>query len=600
MGDICYRVELADPGAHTFRVRLTVNSPAPSGQNLNLPAWIPGSYMIRDFAKNIVSIEAFSGSESVALKKLDKQTWRAGIIEGPLTVIYRVYAWDLSVRSAHFDTTHAYFNGTSLFLQVAGQEHACCKVELLEPNEAWSKGWKVATSFEYKGRRIDGFGEYLAKNYADLIDHPVEIGNWESVKFSVNEIPHKMVIYGRHKADYARLGSDLEKICSTHAELFGELPLQRYLFLVMAVGDGYGGLEHCSSTSLLCNRDDLPRIGEGSPSDGYTRFLGLCSHEYFHLWNVKRIRPEYFKERGLEAEVNTELLWVFEGFTSYYDDLTLVRSGCIGPESYLELLAQVITRVQRGAGRQKQSVAESSFDTWTKFYKQDENASNAIVSYYTKGALVALALDLLLRERTSDRCSLDQIMRALWTGFGKTEMGVPERSVEVLVQEISGLELHDFFRNAVYGTDELPIKETLQLVGVDMQWRVAKNAKDLGGHAKDWSEVKSRKDLGLRLINQGEAKVSHVFDGGAAQKAGIAAGDILLALDGLRVTPDNLDALLNRVPGDLDMELVLFRRDELMRFVVHPQSAPKDTCELRFSDTADNQQLARRGSWLRL
>jgi predicted metalloprotease with PDZ domain len=599
MGEILYRVRLAAPGAHLFAVELRVPSPDPHGQRLSLPAWIPGSYMIRDFARNIVTLGASCDGAALAVTKLDKQTWLCAPCAGPLTINYQVYAWDLSVRSAHFDTTHAYFNGTSLFLQVRGQERQACLVELEQPVDASCAGWKVATTLAPRGAPPYGFGRYGAADYAELIDHPVEIGDLAFASFQAGGKPHEVAVYGRQRADLERLCRDLRRICEQHIGLFGELPPQRYLFLVMAVGEGYGGLEHRDSTSLLCSRNDLPAPQEEEVTEEYRGFLGLCSHEYFHLWNVKRIAPAVFQGQGLEREVHTRLLWVFEGITSYYDDLALVRSGCIDAKSYLDLLARTITRVMRGSGRLKQSVAESSFDAWTKFYKQDENAPNAIVSYYAKGALIALALDLTLRLETSGVCSLDQVMHALWQRYGKTGRGVPEDAVESLVQEVSGLELSGFFDQAVRGTVDLPLAQLLVQVGVELRLRPAKDAKDAGAAVDEFSEPKAHRSLGLRLMKGGvDAVIAQVLDGGAAQQAGLAAGDTLVALNGLKVTRDNLQQLLDRALEAEPLELHAFRRDELMLFAPTALPAAADTCELRLLPEVEPAVRARRAAWL--
>jgi len=598
MAEILYRVKLAAPGAHLFEVELTVQNPDSAGQRLSLPAWIPGSYMIRDFARNIVTLEASCDGTALAVTKLDKQSWLCAPCLGPLSITYQVYAWDLSVRSAHFDTTHAYFNGTSLFLRVEGQEDTPCVVDLVQPVEAPGAGWRVATTLELKGAKPRGFGRYGAGNYGELIDHPVEIGDLDFASFEAGGKPHEIAIYGRQNADLERLCKDIGRICEQHIALFGELPLERYLFLVMAVGDGYGGLEHRDSTSLLCSRNDLPPLREAEVNDNYRGFLGLCSHEYFHLWNVKRIMPAVFQREGLEREVHTRLLWVFEGITSYYDDLALVRSGCINPKAYLELVAQTITRVLRGSGRLKQSIADSSFDAWTKFYKQDENAPNAIVSYYSKGALVALALDLTLRLKTAGVCTLDQVMRTLWRRHGKTGIGLPEEGMEQLVQEVSGLDLSDFFDQAVRGTGDLPLEQLLASVGVELQLRPAKDEKDLGGVVEEFKESKGRVSLGLRLKKSAEPVIAQVLDGGSAQQAGLASGDTLVALNGLRVTRENLHSLLDRATPDESLELFAFRRDELMRFTLTALAAPADTCELRIQAQPEPVVEARRTSWL--
>ncbi len=571
---------------------------------MTLPAWIPGSYMIRDFAKNIVTLEASCGGRPVQTEKLDKQTWQCAPCRGELLLTYEVYAWDLSVRSAHLDTTHGYFNGTSVFLRPVGLDTLPCRVEILRPAGSAYKKWRIATSLPVDTAKQQGFGGYIASSYEELIDHPVEMGRFTHESFDVAGVPHEVVITGKHLTDMDRLCSDLKRICEHHVAFFGELPeMEKYLFQVMAVGDGYGGLEHRSSCSLICKRDDLPVRGEERLTEGYRQFLGLCSHEYFHLWNVKRIRPQQLKQADLSSEVHTSLLWAFEGITAYYDELALARSGVIEVESYLELFTQTVTRVMRCSGRQKQTVTESSFDAWTKFYKQDENASNAIVSYYTKGALVALALDLTIRQQTQGMKSLDDLMRALWMNHGKTNIGVPEDGIEDLAEKVTGLDLKDFFNNALRGTDDLPLKELLASVGIGYCLNAATSATDQGGLYKQNNESKEkpRPVLGARTLLAGEsAKLSAVFDGGAAQRAGLSAGDVVIAVDGIRATANNLDQLIAQVPENMTILIHAFRRDELMSFEVIPQPAPADTCRLYILDDITDKQKQARQAWMQL
>ena len=545
-----YRIQPLAPQAHLFHVDVHVPDPDPVGQVLSMPAWIPGSYMIRDFARQVVTLSAWHGDRPVEVCKLDKQTWRCAASGGPLTISYQVYARDLSVRAAYLDTTRGYFNGPCVFLSVQGQERDPCRVLVRRPSDNAFGDWKLSTSLEPEAVDAGGFGLYRAADYHDLIDHPVEMGHFTRAEFSVRGVPHQLVITGSHQADLGRLCRDLSKVCEQHAVLFGELPLQHYLFLVLAVGEGYGGLEHRASTSLICCRNDLPRVGSSDVSNGYRQFLGLCSHEYFHLWNVKRIRPRVFMEQGLEQEVHSRLLWVFEGITSYYDDLALVRSGLISQDSYLELLARNITRLMRTTGRFKQTLEESSFDAWTKLYKQDENAPNAIVSYYTKGSIVALALDLSIRLRTDGKRSLDDVMRALWTRYGKTGRGVGEHEFEPLVGEVTGLMLEDFFDQALRSTRDLELAELLKGVGVRMQLRPARNLEDQGGVIADGNGTTEEvpQVLGIRFPAKGQlAELTHVLEGGAAQQAGLAAGDLVVAVNGIRVWPDNLEKLI--APG---------------------------------------------------
>lgn len=586
--DVQYHIVPSRPEAHIFTVTCTISQPDPGGQVFSLPAWIPGSYMIRDFARNVITLRASSEEKEVALIKRDKHTWQCAPCNGTLSIVYEVYAWDLSVRGAHLDTTHGYFNGAGVFVCIHGRENQPCTVYILQPAGTAYRQWRVATALPRVDAELHGFGRYAASNYDELIDHPVEMGTFELGVFDVSGVPHEIALTGRHRADLVRLGSDLSRVCAQHVSLFGELPdMERYVFQVTAVGEGYGGLEHRASTSLLCSRYDLPMPGEEEIGERYRGFLGLCSHEYFHTWNVKRIKPAVFTPYNLNQETHTRLLWMFEGITSYYDDLALVRSGLIGPESYLELLGQMITRVLRGSGRFKQSVSDSSFDAWTKFYKQDENSQNAIVSYYAKGAMIALALDLLIRLGSPQKFSLDDVMRMLWTRYGKTGVGVPELGVEQEISDLVGMDLKDFFECYVRGTEDMPLQEYLQPFGVAIEMRPAESEQDKGGKPPGKpAKAGGRCVLGVRTAEApGGVQITHVLENGAAQAAGIAAGDVLVALEGLRVNAKDLESRLAMYrPGDRVIAHV-FRRDELVQFPVTLKAAEADTCVLSIGKT---------------
>jgi predicted metalloprotease with PDZ domain len=596
MTPIRYTIVPVRPEAHLYAVSCTVAEPDPAGQGFALPAWTPGSYMIREFARHIVSIRAESRGRSVLLEKLDKNTWRALPVAGPLTVRCEVYAWDLSVRGAHLDTTHAFFDGACMFLRALGQENAPCMLEILRPKGAPYRNWRVATAMPRLGARAWGFGSYAAADYEELIDHPVEMGEFAHASFRAGGVLHDIVFTGRHDADMQRLQRDLKRLCEHHIRFFGApAPMKRYLFLVTAVGEGYGGLEHRASTALLCSRDDLPREGEKQVSERYRTFLGLASHEYFHAWNVKRIKPAAFAPYDLNRENYTTLLWAFEGITSYYDDLALVRCGLIGIGDYLLLLGRSITAYLRAPGRAKQSLAESSFDAWIKYYRQDENSPNATVSYYGKGSLVALCLDLLIRDKTRGKKSLDDVMRALWLRHGRTGLGVDEDGIERLAEEVTGLRLRRYLDDWLRSTRELPLKALLATHGVEMQLRPAESAEDKGGTPASSRSIAGLAMLGIRARTEGDdAAVTHVMEGGPAQAAGIAAGDVIVAVDGLRPKWARLDALLaKRRPGE-QLRIHAFRRDELMSFDVRLQRAEADTCLL--AESAGGGRLRER--WL--
>jgi len=598
-----YSIIPVNPAAHLFRVNCIIQQPDPAGQRLSMPNWIPGSYMIRDFARNIVWLTARSEERELCIEKVDKSNWQVEACEGSLHIEYEVYAWDLSVRGAHLDNTHGYFNATSVFLAVNGQTDSPCSVEIKPPQGSNYQGWRVATTLPRLGATLYEFGLYQASDYDELLDHPVEMGNFDLASFDVAGTPHDIAITGKHRADLPRLCRDLQKICNTHVELFGELPaMERYLFLVTAVGEGYGGLEHRSSTSLLCSRNDLPLPGQEKITNNYRNFLGLCSHEYFHLWNIKRIKPAVFLPYDLSEETHTRQLWAFEGITSYYDELALVRSGVISAESFLQLLGQTATRVWRGQGRFKQSVADSSFDAWTKFYKQDESAPNNIVSYYTKGSMIALALDLTIRQQTGNQHSLDDLMRLLWQRYGKPAQGVPEGEIETLAAEIAGIDLSEFFANYLYGTVDIPLKELFVPLGIDFCLRPARNADDKGGDSENNGDITAPTVyLGARVMNDSNgARLSQVFDNGPAQKAGLSAGDIIIAIDQIKVNKSNLETMLADYPIDSEVTVHAFRRDELFETTMKLEPAPADTVYFKLQTSVTASQLAARNNWLHI
>ncbi|MDQ6620701.1 MAG: PDZ domain-containing protein [Pseudomonadota bacterium] len=596
---IRYRIAPLDPHAHLFEVQCTIDSPEPSGQSYRLPTWVPGSYLVREFARHFVRVSASDSRGPVAIGKVAKDLWRAAPAHGPLTVTAEIYAYDLSVRTAYLDAHRAFFNGSAVFLCPEGHAQSLCEVEIVAPEGEAYRGWRVATAMPSHGADPHGFGRYGAESYEELIDHPVEMSAFTLATFEAGGARHEIAISGRHDADLDRLCTDLQRVCAWQCRLFeasGRAPFDRYVFLVAAVGDGYGGLEHRASTSLICKRDELPQRGVREVTNDYRSFLGLASHEYFHSWNVKRIKPAAFVPYDLAREGYTRLLWAFEGITSYYDDLALVRSGVLSLEDFLELVGRTITSVLRTPGRHVQSVADSSFDAWIKFYRPDENTPNAVISYYAKGALVALALDLILRRNGS---SLDVLMRLLWQRHGTTGTGVPEDGLPALVQEVAGRSLDDFFARYVDGTDDPPLEELFSEVGITLHVREQENAGDRGGKPPAPQRPDGRAVwLGVKLASGAELRVQHVLRGSPAEHAGLAAGDVIVAIDGLRASADAIDKLgRRRSPGDT-VEVVAFRRDELMQVQLGLEAAPRDTCWLALDEHAPADAIARRDAWL--
>jgi predicted metalloprotease with PDZ domain len=503
-----YRVEAADPAAHLFHVTLTVPQPQ-AGQRVSLPAWIPGSYLLREFSRHLQKLGARQDGRPLAVHQVDKATWQVDCMpSSPLVLTYEVYAFDNSVRTAWLDGQRGFFNGTSLCLRVHGLAQEPHELEIVAPRAF--PHWEAATGLEPLKTGKRGFGSYLAADYDELVDCPVEMGAFWSAEFRACGVPHRLVVSGATESfDGDRLVADAQKICETQIRFWHERkrpPFRNYLFLLNAVDDGYGGLEHRNSTALIASRRDLPRIGDPRLGENYVTLLGLISHEYFHTWNVKRLRPAEFAHYEYRQENYTQLLWFFEGFTSYYDDLLLRRSGLIDDATYLKLLTKTCNQVLQTPGREVQSVAQASFDAWVKYYRQDENTANATVSYYTKGALVALCFDLLLRHEGQP--NLDEVMRALWQRCKAGPMA--EADFSAVLKELAGRAFGRELAAWVHGTRELPLKELLEQHGISVMEEPAQLQQRLGVRVTD---------------SQGSVVLKNVLRGGAAEQAGIAAND---------------------------------------------------------------------------
>ncbi len=592
-----YQIECSDPAAHEFGVSLTFV--AQGDECLELPSWIPGSYMVRNFAQHLHDLKAADEKgHAVALKKLDKQRWALNA-QGEVTVTYRVYAFDLSVRTAFLDSTRGYFNGPAVFLRVASKQD---EPHALTISRIKAAHWNVSTTLPEKKVDDRGFGDYLAANYEELIDNPVEIGEQQSGTFEVNGVPHEMAFTDADEIDLDRICTDVQKACAEHVAMFGELPTDRYLFMTLAIGEGFGGLEHKHCTSLISKRSDLPTKALKAQSDGYRNFIALCSHEYFHLWNVKRIKPEVLQQSDLLSEAHTQLLWAFEGITSYYDELGIVRCGAIERNDYLTMLASAMTRLSRTRGRERQSVAESSFDAWTKFYLQDANAPNVIVSYYNKGGLVSFGLDMWIRDVTQEQKTLDDVMRYLWQHYGRDEKGVPEDAFESVIENVAGTSPHEFFEQYIYGTAELPLDEWFAKVGVGLIRRTTGKTSDTGRclpTPKD--KTKSVIRLGARWAQADHGvPLTYVEKDSMAYRAGLSANDLLIAMNDEKLTCDNILGLLERHGVGAEVEVTYFRRDLLHTTKIRIEEGSANTIDVYWiaDDQLDDAVKTRREAWL--
>ncbi len=593
-----YAVRLVDINRHLIEIECRIDSPRDT-ESVRLPSWIPGSYLLREYARHVVSIEASSTDAPVSVEKLDHCSWAIRGARDSLVIVIRVHALDLSVRGAYVDGERAFFNGTCVFLGVDGRESEPVALTLAQPEDTRCTHWRVATAMSVVDIDQCGFGRYEATSYDELIDHPIEISNHARTEFTAGGVPHALVIAGRHDTDLERLDADLHQLCEAQIGFFGAPPpFDRYVFLGLAVDNGYGGLEHRASSSLVFNASDLPKIGEPGVPREYQRFLSLCSHEYFHSWNVKRLRPEAFTPYRLNERNFTRQLWIFEGITSYYQDLLLLRADLIGRDAYLNRLAQTLTRVYRTPGRAYQSLADSSFDAWDKLYKPEPNSPNATISYYTKGALTALALDLTVRNATSSKLSLDDIMRALWTTHGQPGRGLEEGEFERVAADVTGVELDDFFDAAVRGTDDIALESLLNGFGIELTLRAATGPTDAGGATTSGSPEQPLTIGAVYRDGGGGIELTTVREGGPAEAAGLAAGDIVIAIDGRHVRAGNIEQRLARFEPATSVPLAYFRRNELRTTTIELAPAPLDTCTLALRPEPDAGMLARRERWL--
>lgn len=569
---------------HLVDVTLTFTADTDTPQ-LWLPAWIPGSYLMREFARHITAVhyqvidDNNEDSASHRAQKIDKHTWQLPQVKAgqTVTVSYEVYCYDLSVRTAYVDQQRLYGNFTSLALAVAGQEQSPIQVSLLVPAAflADKNADNVVLACGLEATHLRSVSEYSAghiyglqaDSYEQLIDHPFEIAIQDRFYFIIQEsehqtLSHRFFISGKHSANIGRLQKDVTKICQTYLNWLGDAPFSDYTFMTYASGNDYGGLEHINSTSLITPRRDLPSIDEPElPSTSYQRFLGLCSHEYFHAWWVKTVRPDVMLDVDLRQEAFTPLLWVFEGFTSYIDDFMLQASKVIDKASYLTLLADQISRYYQTHGRAHQSVAESSFDAWIKLYRNDENTGNAGISYYNKGALVALCLDLTLIEKSAGRYRLFDVVKAFYEqakandncriGISSADMGT------VIGQFMPAADWEAFEQRYVNGVEELPLEKLLTANGI----KIHADIKDTADKHVPWGMRCSETPAGL--------KVNRVQRDSIAAKAGISANDVIVALDGIKADSKQL-ASLRTAQHEIDCHL--FRRDELLCVTVAPNA----------------------------
>lgn len=565
-----YDISPLDPEAHLFIVGITIPR-TPAGEILfRLPTWINGSYLIRDFAGNIQKVSARLAGKPIVIEKIDKTTWRvnadAAKKGAELQVFYEVWAFDTSVRTAYLDECRGFFNPGCVFMSVVGMENEKIAVTIREPDaaaRAEQTDWKVATSMKRsKSTPRFGWGTYEAASYDELIDCPVELGDFTVLTVKPCGVRHDIVLSDLPVNFDAELAAaDIEDLCAQEIAFFEpetkKCPVKEYVFLVNVTSKGYGGLEHRASSVLQIPAKCLPSIHDEVRTADYLKFLGLVAHEYFHTWSVKRMKPAEFVDIDFSREVTTELLWFFEGFTSYYDDLMVRRAGFTDDAGYAELLTINFKSVLETNARSVQSLSEASFDTWVKFYKPNANTPNASVSYYKQGALAALVLDAEIRHQTKGKKSLDDVMRHLWRSFrtaGKKYTGETFETIAAAFESVTGTSF-----------EKRLVELTRSTAPVDYE----KALKPLGLALIPTERDKTRSLLGIsgRGTDAGFL-VKTVFDQEAGQWAGISPNDLLIAVDGVRICNDNLNQLLSRYSEGDEMVIHAFRDDALLVWAI--------------------------------
>ncbi|MBE9212376.1 M61 family metallopeptidase [Plectonema cf. radiosum LEGE 06105] len=537
---ISYQIAMPQPQTHLFEVTLHLQGYSSSTLDLKMPVWTPGSYLVREYAKHLQDFSAISDDKALTWCKISKNHWQVDTTNvSEVTISYRIFANELTVRTNHLDSTHGYFNGAALFFRIPGFEREPINITIQTPHPQW----QVTTTLPAVEKQKNTF---VAADFDTLVDSPFEIGSHQLYDFEVHSLPHQLAIWGKGNVQVEPMIEDIKKIIEVEAQIFGGLPYERYLFLLHLSAQSFGGLEHKNSCALIYKRFGF------CDREKYERFMQLVAHEFFHLWNVKRIRPKELEVFDYDQENYTPSLWFCEGTTSYYDLLIPLRAGIYNVKSYLNNLSKEITAYETTPGRKIQPVSESSFDAWIKLYRQDANSKNSQISYYLKGEMISLLLDLLIRSRHNNQRSLDDVMLKLWQEFGKDEIGYTAAELKQVIESVAEIDLTDFFQRYIHGTEDLPFNEYLEPFGLKLV-----------------ADIPDEPFLGIKVTSDNAREsIKFVETDSPAQIAGIDAGDELLAIDGIKVTANQLSERLKEYQPQDTIEITVFHQDELRNYHV--------------------------------
>ena len=571
-----YRVTLDAPQTQTVHITVTLRGVGDDHVDLRLPTWRPGRYIILDMAGTVRNEHAHTSSgDPLSIHKTDKSTWRVGTNGADtITVEYDVYANSIDDRTRHVDDTHAFLSGESVFMYADGWRNEPLRVTIDAPD-----AWDIASGLEPEA---DDPTVLVAPNYDRLVDSPIEAGVHQRFRFLVDNVPHEIVTWGRAEPDAEKLRADFATIVREQSKVFGDIPYQRYVFLIHSAPGLGGGTEHWNSTIMQTRPESF------TDDEAYKGFLGLVSHEFFHTWNVKRLRPAGITPYDYQHENYTDLLWVAEGTTSYYDDLTLVRGGLIDTDEYLKRISKSIDALRSTPGRRVQSLTESSHDAWIKFNKRTPDSPNSTVSFYGKGALVSLLLDMALRDSSNDAYSLDNLMHSLYVAHPLESGGFTEADLIAAAHRDAGWDPSRFFDSFVRGTEPLPFEEALSRVALAVEF------------APDDEDTPATPWIGLVLrAGDGAPVVRTAYSDGPAYDAGLNPGDELIAANGTRLrAPADLDAVVERLDEDEPLTITVSRRDVMRDMVVRPMLHPAGSWKVRRIDEPDLGQRTAYQAWL--
>ncbi len=567
-----YTLAMPAPQTHYFEVKMDLGGFPADYTDVKMPVWAPGSYLVREFAKNVEGFQARTAAgQALAVEKINKNTWRVRHSkQASFLVSYRVYAYELTVRTSFVDADHGYLNGSSVFMYPADNKMLASTVAV-QPAAGWAQ---VSTALR---PAAPGKFTYKAASYDELADSPIEIGNQKVLEFTANGTLHQVAMYGTYTVDEAKLVADLKKVCETAKGVVGQSPLDHYLFIVHNLERGGGGLEHLYSTTL-----EVSRTTYGTEA-GYKSFLGLAAHEYFHLWNVKRIRPVALGPFNYDQENYTHMLWVSEGMTEYYSKVINQRAGFISRDEYLGKLANEITAVENTPGNRVQSAAESSFDAWIRYYRPNENSNNSQISYYDKGDAIGTVLDLSIIEVTKGEKHLDDVFRLLYDKYYLgLKRGFTDQEFQDAVAQVAGRRYDDFFKNSVYGTKILDYATALGYAGL----------------ALSSAPLSTDGTLGAIFSNRtGKLLVTSVVRDGVAWTSGLNVNDEVLQINGAQPSEETVKTL---VSGPVGTTIKLqVRRDGLPRDItlsMVPSIDLKYQIQLMPNPTAAQQKVL--AKWL--